>query len=45
MNTQIFHTIENDLKGHSMSLKALSTKFFLAHSSISTDFDKNFVEY
>ena len=34
MNTQIFHKIEYDLKGHSRSLKALSTKFVLAHSSI-----------
>ena len=31
MNTQIFHDIKYDLKGHRRSIKALLAKFFLAH--------------
>ena len=37
MNTQIFHSIKYDLKGHGRSNKVLLAKFFL---NLSTNFDK-----
>ena len=44
MNTQILHKIEYDLKDHGRSHETLLAKFFL-YLSLSTDFDKIFVEY
>ena len=34
MNTQSFHKIKYDLKGHGRSRKTLLAKFFLAHNFI-----------
>ena len=42
MNTQIFHSIKYDLKGHGWSHKALLDTLFLAHSFINRFFDDLF---